>query len=133
MRWLKRLGVIVLTLPVALFVLWGLYEVLGLCVNHIAAKGQTDTLRRNLEQEISDLEIVSVFSETGNMSGTGNHVECLSSVTFSTELEETEIKDRMSDHYVLDGWSGDVKRTEDGYFVISIVTSAPFMDNIEGH
>ncbi len=123
----------ILTLPAALLVLWGLYEVFGMCVNHIAAREQTAALQRNLEQEIPDLEVVRVESETGNTSGTGNHVECLSSITFSTEMKEAEIQERMSEYYTLDGWSGSVKRTEDGHYVITVVTSAPFADNIEGH
>jgi len=110
-----------------------MYEVFGMCANHMAAKEQTNTLQRNLENEISDIEIISVHSETGNTSGTGNHVECLSSVIFSTEMQETEIEARMSKYYTLDEWSCYVNKTEDGYYTICIITSAPFADNIEGH
>jgi len=133
MNWLKRLGTVILTLPVALTAIWAAYEVFGMCVNHLATGQQTHTLQRNLENEISDLEIVSVYSETGNTSGTGNHVDCLSSILFSTQMQETEIEDRMSKYYVLDEWYCYVKHTEDGYYSFYINTPAPFADNIEGH
>ncbi len=133
MKWLKRFGIAVLILPVTLLVIWGLYEVFGMCVNHMAAREQTDTLQKNLESEIPDIEIVSVYSETGNTSGTGNHVDCLSSITFSTEMQETEIEDRMSEYYVFDGYDCYVNKKDDGYYIIYVNTSAPFADNIEGH
>ena len=132
MKWLKRLGVALLFLPVMLVVVFVIYEILGMCMNHIATKEQTDTLRGNLENEISDIEIVNVYLETGNTSGTGNHVDCLSSITFSTEMQESEIEACMSKYYVFDEW-GCYVRKRDGCYMIQIITSAPFPDNIEGH
>lgn len=133
MKWLKRFGAAVLVLPIILFVIWGVYEVFGMCINHIATKKQTNTLQMNLENEISDIEIVNVYSETGNTSGTGNHVDCLSSIIFSTEMQKTEIEDCMSNYYMFDESSCYVNETDDGYYAIYINTSAPFADNIEGH
>ena len=133
MNWVKRFGIVMLFLPIALIVVWVLYEVFGMCINHITTKKQTNTLRMNLESEISDIEIISVYSETGNISGTGNHVDCLSSIIFSTEMQETEIKNCMSEYYVFDEWSCYVNKTDDGYYKIYVNTSAPFADNIEGH
>ena len=122
-----------LSLPIALVIVWVLYEIFGMCINHITTKKQTNTLRTNLESEISDIEIISIYSETGNASGTGNHVDCMSSIIFSTEIQETEIEDCMSKYYVFDEWSCYVDQTDDGYYKIYINTSAPFADNIEGH
>ncbi len=133
MNWAKRFGIVILSLPIALIAVWVLYEIFGMCINHIATKNQTNTLRTNLESEISDIEIISVYSETGNTSGTGNHVDCMSLIMFSTEMQETEIKDCMSKYYVFDEWSCYVNKTDDGYYKIYINTSAPFADNIEGH
>lgn len=133
MKWLKRFGIAILVSPFALFFIWVLYEAFGMCVNHIAAREQTNILRANLEYEISDLEIVSVYSETGNTSGTGNHVDCLSSVIFATEMSKNEIEDCMSEYYVFDEWSCYVKGMDDGYYTIYVNTSAPFAGNIEGH
>ena len=133
MNWAKRFGIVILSLPIALIAVWVLYEIFGMCINHIATKNQTNTLRTNLESEISDIEIISVYSETGNTSGTGNHVDCMSLIMFSTEMQETEIKHCMSKYYVFDEWSCYVNKTDDGYYKIYINTSAPFADNIEGH
>lgn len=133
MKWLKRFVVVILSLPITLVIVWGMYEIFGMCINHIATKEQTNTLRMNLESEISDIEIISVYSETGNTSGTGNHVDCLSSIMFSTKMQEMEIEDCLSEYYVFDEWSCYVNKTEDGYYTIYINTSAPFADNIKGH
>ncbi|MCI9133579.1 MAG: hypothetical protein HFI31_05235, partial [Lachnospiraceae bacterium] len=95
MKWGKRFGILMLSLPIALVIVWMLYEIFGMCINHITTKEQTNTLRTNLEREIPDIEIISVYSETGNTSGTGNHVDCLSSIIFSTEMRETEIEECM--------------------------------------
>lgn len=133
MKWAKRFGIVMLSLPIALVIVWVLYEIFGMCINHITTKKQTNRLRTNLESEISDIEIISIYSETGNASGTGNHVDCMSSIIFSTEIQETEIEDCMSKYYVFDEWSCYVDKTDDGYYKIYINTSAPFADNIEGH
>ncbi len=133
MKWIKRFGIVILTLLITLLAICGLYEVFGMFINHIATKEQTDTLQMNLENEISDIEIVSVYSETGNTSGTGNHVDCLSSIIFSTEMQKTEIEDCLSKYYVFDEWNCYVNKKDDGYYIIYINTSAPFADNIEGH
>ena len=133
MKWLKRFGVAFLLLPIMLVIIWGAYEIFGMCINHIATKEQTDTLQMNLENEISDIEIISVYSETGNTSGTGNHVDCLSSIIFSTKMHENEIEDCMSKYYVFDEWNCYVDQTDDGDYKIYLNTSAPFADNIEGH
>ncbi len=133
MKWLKRLGIAILALPIILLIIWGLYEVFGMCANHRATEKQTGTLQTNLENEIPDIEIINVYSETGNTSGTGNHVDCLSSVTFSTKMQRSEIEDRLSEYYVFDNWGCSLDKTDDGYYVIELNTSAPFSDNIEGH
>ena len=132
MKWLKRIGWIVLSLPVILVIVFILYEALGMFVNHNATRQQTDTLQTCLENEIPDIEIIHVYTETGNTSGTGNHVDCLSSITFSTGLTQYEIEEIMEDYYVLDGWDCYLKETEEGYFLFYLNTPAPFADNIEG-
>lgn len=127
------MGIMTLFLPVLLAVIWVLYQIFGMGVNYMATREQTNTLRTNLESEISDIELIDVYSETGNTSGTGNHVDCLSSVIFSTEMEEAEIEDCMSKYYDFDDWSCYVDKTDDGYYKIYINTTAPFADNIAGH
>lgn len=133
MKWLKRAGLAFLLLPIILIVIFVLYEIYGMCANHMATEKQTNTLQQRLESEIPDVKIISIYSETGNTSGTGNHVDCLSSIKFSTTMQETEIEDCMAKYYVLDEWSCYIDTTEDGYYTVYINTSAPFADNILGH
>ena len=133
MKVLKRIGLVILSLPIFLIVFFILNEIFGMCVNHMATKHQTDQLQANLEKEISDFKIVEVYSETGNTSGTGNHVDCLYAITFSTEMQDMEIKNSMSKYYHFDEWNCFVTKTEDGNYLFYLNTSAPFRDNIEGH
>lgn len=133
MKWLKRTGAAVLSLPLICIISFILYEVFGMCINHIATERQTAELQNNLESVICDIQIISVSSETGNTSGTGNHVDCLSSITFSTQMQESEIKDSMAEYYELNEWSCYITKTEDGLYLFYLNTSAPFADNIEGH
>lgn len=133
MKWFKRIGLGILFSPIIFLVVFMLYEVFGMCVNHIATDRQTKQLQAHLEQEISDIRIIDTYSETGNTSGTGNHVDCLSSITFSTQMQASEIEEKLSEYYVFDEWSCFVDKTEDGHYLFYLNTSAPFADNIEGH
>ena len=102
MKWIKRICVIIMSLPVILIIVLITFEIFGMCVNHLATSRQTKELQSNLENEIDGIKIIDVHFQTGNLSGTGNHVECLSVVTFSTTLEECEIKKIMSKYYNID-------------------------------
>jgi len=133
MKILKRTGFVLLSLPIVLIVLFIAYQIFGMCMNHIATKYQTDKLKTNLENEIPDIKVIKVYSETGNTSGTGNHVDCLSSITFSTEMQDFEIENSMSGYYRFDESNCYVIKTEDGNYLFYLNTSAPFPDNIEGH
>lgn len=133
MKWLKRIGFAVLSLPFIFIIIFALYEIGGMCINRMATRRQTDRLQINLEREIPDIHIVNIYSETGNTSGTGNHVDCLSSIIFSTEMQIHEIKNSMSKYYEFDEWSCYVRKTEDGNCLFYLNTSAPFANNIEGH
>ena len=133
MKWLKRIGLGLLFSPVMLIVIFVLYEVFGMCANNISTNRQTKQLQAHLESEISDLQIINIYSKTGNTAGTGNHVDCLSSVTFSTQMPVSEIKDKMSKYYTFDEWSCYVSQTENGTYLFYLNTSAPFPNNIEGH
>lgn len=133
MKLIKRTGLALLFLPVILILIFILYEFIGMCVNHSATRQQTMKLRTNLENAILDITIVDVYSETGNTSGTGNHVDCLSAVTFSTKMQESEIKNSMSEYYEFDEWSCYIDKTDDGNYLFYLNVPAPFENNIEGH
>lgn len=122
-----------LFLPIILIIIFILYEIFGMCINHIATKRQTDQLQTNLENEIPDMKIVDVYSETGNTSGTGNHVDCLTTIEFSTKMQKFEIEHCMSEYYEFNEWCCFVDKTDDGNYLFYLNTSAPFEDNIEGH
>lgn len=133
MKRLKKLLLAVVLLPVLLFAGCVAWEVYGLCANHAATARQTRQLQAELARCIDDFGLIGVDSETGNLSGTGNHVECASKITFSTGLTEDEIAAAMAEYCAERhaGWG--IGRTEDGAWWFYMDTSAPFPDNIEGH
>lgn len=129
-RVFKGLLIGLLILPALLVGLFILYELVGMAVNHAASARQTEELVRLLETELSQVEILDRYTETGNTSGTGNHVDMLSAVTFRTEAGIEKIEELLDQRYSPDEWS--VEELEDGYR-LCLNTSAPFADNIEGH
>lgn len=133
MKNLKKIAAAIFSLPLVLARLWVGFQIFGFWVNHRATDRQTRRLRENLEREIPGVEILSTYSETGNTSGTGNHVDCLSAATFSSDLEPAEIENRLSDCYTFDGVGCYITESPRGGYTICITSSAPFPDNIEGH
>lgn len=132
MKHIKRIFTIMISFPFVLLGLFILYSLLGMGVNHISTYRQTKVLKANLEKTIEHIQITDVYSETGNTSGTGNHVDCLTRILFSTDSSLEEIKEGMSRYYEFSEWGCFVEETEEGY-LFYLNTSAPFADNIEGH
>ena len=81
-----------------------------------------------IEKSIEDVSIVDVYSFTGNTSGTGNHVECESKVTFNSDMPEDDVKHIFEKQYKYH-----VLEKKDGSYVVTVYGDAPFPDNIEGH
>ncbi|MEY8334331.1 hypothetical protein AALB53_14670 [Lachnospiraceae bacterium 47-T17] len=133
MKWLKRIGVAIISLPLLLILAVILFEIFGMCVNHAATRRQTHKLKENLTASIPDIKILDVSSQTGNSSGTGNHVDCVSLIAFTTALESEEIQEIMSEFYNFDEWYCFIEKVADGSFYFYLNTPAPFADNIEGH
>ncbi len=134
MKWLKRAGLAALLLPAVLIAAFVGYEALGMCVNHAAARRQTEQLQSRLRQELSDAVVKEAYSETGNTTGTGNHVDCLSTVIFSTSVPEEELKSKLSQYYDFsDEQYCCLQKTAEGEYLFYLNTSAPFADNLEGH
>lgn len=133
MKHLKKLLLAVVLLPVLLPLGCVAWEVCGLCANHIATARQTQQLQAELARCIDDFGLIDVVSETGNLSGTGNHVECASKITFSSNLTRDEIAAAMEEYCAARhaGWG--IGQTEDGAWWFYMDTAAPFPDNIEGH
>ena len=133
MKWFKRIALAIVLAPLILIGIFLLYEMFGMGVNHLATRRQTKQLVAVLEAEVPDIEVTDIYSETGNTSGTGNHVDCLSSVTFSTEMSQSELEKKLFQHYTYNEWSCFMPQTEDGQYRFYLNTSAPFVGNIEGH
>ena len=133
MKLLKRIALIILSVPLILIGILILYELFGMCVNHLATARQTKQLVAVLKEEVPDIELIDVHSEIGNTSGTGNHVDCLSLITFSTEMQQPDLEEKLYQHYEYDEWMCFLSQSEDGDYVFRLNTSAPFAGNIEGH
>ena len=132
MKHVKRIAIGIVCTPLILIAVWILFEIFGMCVNHIATSRQTSKLQHNLTTAVDDIEITDVYSETGNTGGTGNHVDMLSIVSFTSEKTQEELQNLMCDYYDFDMWCCRIDETENGYeFYLN--QSAPFADNIQGH
>ena len=157
--WIKRIGWGILSLPFIIIAGVIVFEMVGMGVNHYATKRQTKKLERIVEETVRDAVLETSYSETGNTSGTGNHVDMLSVVVFRTEADKEEIAAALQEKYSdLDSWSFYVESVEDleksaredgqtpGYYdalnlpeetencyLVYVLEAAPFEDNIEGH
>ena len=156
---MKRAGCGILCIPVILILLFIAYEIMGMIVNHVATGRQTDKLEKVISEQIPDAEIIDTYSETGNTSGTGNHVDMLSVIVVRTSEDLNTIKDKLKEFDIeedeYDFWietmeSVESARQEDDYrysfceelelpedlkncYMVYKNDSAPFTDNIEGH
>lgn len=126
---LKKSGITALCLPVLLVLFFIIWELFGMCVNLISTEIQTKQLCSVIEKEFPNAGIIHKHSETGNTSGTGNHVDSLSAVTFSADLDKEQIFERLSGYYNYFY----ICETDNGCYIVEVVTSAPFWDNIAGH
>ncbi len=129
----KGIGITLLFLPFLAIAGIIIFEIIGMCANHVTTDRQTDKLQTDLTEKIPDIEIVHVSSETGNASGTGNHVECMSTIIFSTEMTEDEIKAALSEYYTSDNQYCTIKKEDGNSYSVYLESAAPFPNNIEGH
>lgn len=145
-------------IPFALIILVVAYEIFGMAVNHISTNRQTKEVEKVLMEELSSVELIDSYTETGNTSGTGNHVDMLSVVVFKTDEKLLDIQNKLNKHYEKDDWGFWIEEMahikeryeEDGYlysyceelnlpkqldncYLVYLNKSAPFSDNIEGH
>ncbi len=153
----KKLVYFILLLPFLLITLVILFEIFGMIVNHAATASQTRQLSKTIRSECTEVEIIDTYSETGNTSGTGNHVDMESVVLFSTTDSKKEVEEKLYQKYENDMWSCwveelpqlvgeenemwrydfleelELPEEKEGCFVMFFVDEAPFRDNIEGH
>ena len=130
MKVLKNVFIGILAVPLLLII----YEVFGMIVNHSTTGIQTNNLRRDIVDAIPNTRIIAVESQTGNTSGTGNHVDCLSCITFSSDLSLSEVEEKLSNTYEWNDLNCYVEETDvAGEYLFFLRKRAPFADNIEGH
>lgn len=133
MKVLKRSLIGIILVPFVLIALFILYEIVGMAVNHISSSQQTKKLINIIDTEFSSVKIIDTYTETGNTTGTSNHVDMLSVVTFTTETPLSEIQNKLGEYYERDEfWIENMGESENGYLVY-LRQAAPFWDNIEGH
>ncbi|SHM46874.1 hypothetical protein [Ruminococcus flavefaciens] len=130
MKTLKKVFIGIIAVPVFLII----FEIFGMIVNHASTGIQTKHLRRDIVDAIPNTEIISVESQTGNTSGSGNHVDCLTRITFSSDLSLSEVQDKLSKTFEANTRECSVKETDKaGEYLFILCKSAPFSNNIEGH
>lgn len=95
----KRIGICIAALPFLAIILWIGFELVGMMVNSLAASKQTRQIQRNLQDAWQNVTIIDTYSETGNTSGTGNHVDMSSVVAFKVDKDLDEIIEKMSGGY----------------------------------
>ena len=121
-------GITIVSIPILLIALFIVIEIVGAIANHAATDKQTKELIAYIEESIEDASIIDTYSFTGNTTGTGNHVECESKITFNSDMSENVV-DRI--------FAAQYKYRElekkDGSYIITVYGDAPFPDNIEGH
>ncbi len=122
------IGITIVSIPVLLLALFVVIEVVGSIANHAATNKQTNELTAYIEKSIEDASIIDTYSFTGNTSGTGNHVECESMITFNSDMSEDDV-----DHIFEVRYKYRELEKKDGSYVITVYGDAPFPDNIEGH
>lgn len=122
------IGITIVSIPILLLVLFVVIEVVGSIANHAATNKQTNELTAYIEKSIEDASIIDTYSFTGNTSGTGNHVECESMITFNSDMSEDDVNHIFEVRYKY----RELEK-KDGSYVITVYGDAPFPDNIEGH
>ncbi len=153
---MKKIGCGIVSLPFVLIGFVILFEIFGMAVNHFGTWRQTEKLEKTVKKSFSDAQILDVYSETGNTSGTGNHVDMLSVVVFRTQEEYSSVEEKLYKSYPYDMWNcylakvAEMERERENYaplyyeeldipedtdhcYLLYLCESAPFEDNIEGH
>ena len=154
---LTRTVKIIVLIPVILIALFIALEALGAFVNWAATSKQTKQLQSNIMKSLQNVTVLDTYSETGNTSGTGNHVDMLSVVVFQTDDNVEQISEKLQVNYVFNEWNCwveelkdviaayqeghyysfcenlDLPENTDRCYVFYLNLDAPFSDNIAGH
>lgn len=147
----KKTAKAAVLIPIILIALFIAFEIFGAIVNSAATSKQTSQVIHDIETLLHDPVVSDAYSETGNTSGTGNHVDMLSIIVFQTDDSIKEIIEKLQDKYDFNEWYcrvevlGDIQEKPDVYknltlpdkadncYVFYLNRSAPFRGNIAGH
>ena len=135
LRVLLGIGITIAMIPSLMITLGIGYEIYGYLANHAATDKQTKALEKVIVTEIDGVQIKDVYSETGNTTGTSNHVDCLSRITFSSDKDQDQVSEILKKHYDCndeDYFTVTIKR-ENGIYIVTQISQAPYPYNIEGH
>lgn len=153
---LKILGIsaaIVLCLPVALFILWIIWELFCAAANNISGQLHTNSVL-NAYSNDSDIEVLDSATFVGNTSGTGNHTEVRTTVlvkapsfieveyrTYGDYYYITSLSDEISEYNGsmrgrdVSDWERELDIPTDvtDCYVVEVYGEVPFRDSIMGH
>ncbi len=141
---IKRIFITILCIPLLIIVAFIGYEIVGAIANSISSEKQTKEIVSIIDETSS--EIIDTYTFTGNVSGTGNHVDMLSLIIVKTE-NINELEKQMQDfgckitplEIISDNHlTGQIKEMNipndiSNCYLIKVCNSAPFEDNIRGH
>lgn len=158
---IKQILIAIIFLPFILIALFILSEIVGMAVNSSSGNRQTKNLTKMIESELPSAKIIDSYTETGNTTGTGNHVDMLSVVIFTATESLTEIEKKLEPYYetetfwMADYWIGDIEEFKilqeeyrflynylykidtlenaENCYLLYLCQEAPFPNNIEGH
>lgn len=153
----KRIGIAVICIPFAIIFIYIAFELIGITVNHYATSQQTKSLKKTILSVAPESEILDTYSETGNTSGTGNHVDMLSVILVKTDAEFSVLENSFNGYYLSDDcafWIEETDSVKSRYdecslpsfyeflsvpketqstYIVYLCQPAPFADNMEGH
>ncbi|MCR5101392.1 MAG: hypothetical protein K6B41_08560 [Butyrivibrio sp.] len=122
------IGITIVAVPLLFIALFITIELFGYAANHVATSKQTKKLTEYVEKSIEDANITDTYSFTGNISGTGNYVECMSQITFESDISEDTLESIFEEQYKY--YELEVNNNN---CMVTVYGDAPFPDNIEGH
>ena len=136
-------GIVVLALLLIIPVL----PMLGAAANSVSAHFQASDTAKQIQN--SGAEIIDSYTYTGNTSGTGNHVEAQSLFVVRTSDPDALSKQLSESEKNLSVYPAgetdkhfymfepkkvlDIPENGENYYVVAVIQSVPFPNNIMGH
>lgn len=135
------------TFALTLLLIIHVLPMLGAAANSVSAHFQASDTAKQIQK--SGAEIIDSYTYTGNTSGTGNYVEAQSLFVVRTSDPDALSKQLSESEKYLSvypaGETGmhfymfepdnflDIPENSENYYVVAVIHSVPFPDNIMGH